>query len=220
MYQKLLVLIAISSTVLLTACTNTCNITGHDFTPATCISPQVCTKCGEVVGEALGHQWVHATCTEPKTCSVCGESNGDKLSASGQHTWNDATCTEPKTCSVCGEVSGEVLGHQYNSKGICEICNETKEFQNSTGYYSKSDLYTMAKDAIENHLYPDYVQNYAPSYDIFVEKADTTLYGDDCFTILFSVDVTHNSSTSEKIYAVVVEPLSFTSYLTIDIFSY
>lgn len=82
----------------------------HEYTPATCMTPATCTKCGETEGEASGHDWSEATCTEPKTCRTCGTTEGAAL---GHKEVIDeaieATCTvegltEGKHCSVCGEV--------------------------------------------------------------------------------------------------------------------
>lgn len=53
----------------------------HVWEAATCLTPQICSLCGETMGEALGHtpgEWtestdiVHAKCSREQTCSVCG----------------------------------------------------------------------------------------------------------------------------------------------------
>lgn len=118
-------------TILLVGC-------GHQHTweEATCISPKICSECGETEGEALGHSWVSATCEEPETCSVCGETQGE---ANG-HIWEAATCQHPEQCLTCGFTKDTKLGdHECNSwskvveptcteegykKGVCVCCGQ------------------------------------------------------------------------------------------------
>lgn len=101
--------------------------TKHEFSPATCISPATCVKCGETEGEALGHDWVEATCTEPKTCATCGLTTGESLG----HEWSEPTCIDPKTCSRCGALSGNPLGHKWadatcTEPKTCTTCGVTE----------------------------------------------------------------------------------------------
>lgn len=113
------VLIVLS--VLLTGC-----CFQHEWTEATCTTPQTCTKCSKTEGEPLPHEWENATCTSPQTCKVCGVAQGTALG----HDWIDATCTEPKKCKVCEKIEGEPLGHNYSSYKdfVCARCNEEKVF--------------------------------------------------------------------------------------------
>lgn len=55
----------------------------HNWTPATCEDPQVCTLCGQAQGSPLGHQWEPATFTAPKTCRVCGKTEGESTGKIG-----------------------------------------------------------------------------------------------------------------------------------------
>ena len=74
----------------------------HSWEEATCDSAKVCTKCGEVEGEALGHAWKDADCTTAKTCTTCGDTEGVALG----HAWKEATLTEAKTCTTCRLTEG------------------------------------------------------------------------------------------------------------------
>ena len=99
----------------------------HDWSPATCTRPAVCTLCGATQGSALGHSWVAASCTNPATCRVCGETQGSALG----HSWKAATCTEAKTCTLCGETWGSPLGHTwvaatYEQPRHCSVCGLTE----------------------------------------------------------------------------------------------
>lgn len=125
-------------TVLLVACMLPGCACKHKWVDATCISPEICSECGEESGEALGHTWQNATCTNPMVCSVCAETIGTALG----HDWKDATCTEPRTCYTCGTTSGDALDHQVVSwvtvttpsctiegleSGTCDVCGLTIE---------------------------------------------------------------------------------------------
>ncbi|MCI6434026.1 MAG: protein kinase [Clostridiales bacterium] len=98
-------------------------IAEHQWSEATCTSPPTCQICGAQDGEVLGHQWSEATCISPQTCQRCGAQKGE---ASG-HQWSEATCTSPQTCQVCGTQRGEVLEHQWtgatcSSPQTCQVC--------------------------------------------------------------------------------------------------
>lgn len=99
----------------------------HNWQPATCLDPEVCSKCHRTQGEALGHDWMNATCTEPETCSACSETQGVALG----HMWLEATCTAPETCIVCSETQGVALGHEWfeatcTIPETCLVCGETQ----------------------------------------------------------------------------------------------
>lgn len=99
----------------------------HAWQDATCTSPKICTKCGEIEGEALGHAWQDATCETARTCTVCGETEGVPLN----HNWTEQTCTMPKTCTFCGATTGEALGHDWEEATCekaktCKLCGETE----------------------------------------------------------------------------------------------
>lgn len=88
---------------------------------ATCTAPQLCTKCGAVIVNALGHDYetvvTEPTCTEmgytTYTCSRCGDTyKGDYTDAAGhkpgdwiidQEPTTDSEGSKHKECTVCGE---------------------------------------------------------------------------------------------------------------------
>ena len=88
---------------------------------ATCTTPQLCTKCGAVIVNALGHDYqeevTEPTCTEmgytTYTCSRCGDTyKGDYTDAAGhkpgdwiidQESTTDSEGSKHKECEVCGE---------------------------------------------------------------------------------------------------------------------
>ena len=88
---------------------------------ATCTEPQLCTKCGAVIVNALGHNYtakvIAPTCTEMGytifTCSRCGDSyKGDYTDATGHKPGDWIIDKEPTTdsegerhkeCENCGE---------------------------------------------------------------------------------------------------------------------
>ena len=88
---------------------------------ATCTTPQLCTKCGAVIVNALGHDYQEEvtapTCTEmgytTYTCSRCGDTyKGDYTDAAGhkpgdwiidQEPTTDSEGSKHKECTVCGE---------------------------------------------------------------------------------------------------------------------
>ena len=125
--------------VLLALLTSCCK---HEWTDATCVAPQTCTKCGVAQGEALGHKYgeeitlKEATCTEngvkEAICTVCGDKKNTEIPA--EHKWEFlyaeivATCSkegkEKYKCSVCNETKYEVvskLWHEYKD-GYCKNC--------------------------------------------------------------------------------------------------
>ena len=104
---------------------------GHDWAGGTCTTPMTCKVCGVTSGSELGHNWKAATCTTPKTCTVCSVTSG----GAGGHSWQAATCVKPKTCTSCGKTTGKPAGHIYSDgvDGTCNVCNihrETTEKRN------------------------------------------------------------------------------------------
>lgn len=79
----------------------------HKWMPADCFVPITCSKCGEVIGDALGHDYSDATCTKAETCIRCGKTSGLPL----EHSWISATYDMPETCEYCGKVEGLPLGY-------------------------------------------------------------------------------------------------------------
>ena len=100
---------------------------------ATCTTPQLCTKCGAVIVNALGHDYQEEvtapTCTEmgytTYTCSRCGDTyKGDYTEAAGHKPgdWiidreptTDSEGSKHKECTVCGEtLETEEIEKIYN----------------------------------------------------------------------------------------------------------
>lgn len=91
----------------------------HNFSPATCTDPKICTTCGETEGKAAGHIWKDATCTSPKTCKTCGDTSGSKA----DHDYSGGVCRS------CGKEqpnysSGEMVwiprtGKKYHCSSSC-----------------------------------------------------------------------------------------------------
>ncbi len=100
---------------------------------ATCTTPQLCTKCGAVIVNALGHDYqeevTDPTCTEmgytTYTCSRCGDTyKGNYTDAAGhkpgdwiidQKPTTDSEGSKHKECTVCGEtLETEEIEKIYN----------------------------------------------------------------------------------------------------------
>lgn len=100
---------------------------------ATCTTPQLCTKCGAVIVNALGHDYQEEvtapTCTEmgytTYTCSRCGDTyKGNYTDAAGhkpgdwiidQEPTTDSEGSKHKECTVCGEtLETEEIEKIYN----------------------------------------------------------------------------------------------------------
>ncbi len=89
--------------------------------PATCMEPQLCTRCGAVLKNALGHDYksevTAPTCTEmgytTNTCTRCGDSNKSDYTEPAGHKpgdWiidkeptTDSEGSKHKECENCGE---------------------------------------------------------------------------------------------------------------------
>ncbi|MBQ2899320.1 MAG: hypothetical protein IJE28_06215 [Oscillospiraceae bacterium] len=96
----------------------------HEHVPgpsATCLEPQICTECGEILVEATGHRpGDEATCASAQLCVFCGIELAPKL----EHTPGaEATCTEPQLCESCGTELAPALGHTINSENACDTCS-------------------------------------------------------------------------------------------------
>lgn len=87
----------------------------HEWLPADCLNPQICTKCEEIGEPALGHDWLNATCSASQTCTRCSETQGEALAhIYGEWSFTDERMTH--TCSVCSfEESTELDRELYLS---------------------------------------------------------------------------------------------------------
>lgn len=101
----------------------------HEWTDATCSSPQKCIHCNIANGQPLPHSFTNATCQSPKKCTVCGVTEGELL----PHTWAAATCLKPKTCTVCSVTDGDTIPHtpvaEWVTKSTSYIYAETERVQ-------------------------------------------------------------------------------------------
>ena len=107
------------------------HIPGND---ATCTQPQLCTKCGAVLKNALGHDYksevTAPTCTEmgytTKTCARCGDTTKTDYTEPAGHKpsdWivdkqptTDSEGSKHKECTVCGEkLETQPIEKIYNS---------------------------------------------------------------------------------------------------------
>lgn len=159
-----------------------------------------------------GHTWQEATCAKPKTCSICGITEGVNLS----HNWSIATCSKPAVCSLCGEQNYRAMkAHKYDEKGICSVCGETKQYGNDYGYFSSDELFSMAKEAIKDYVYPSYVSNFCSVSEIHIEKVtDSRLqYGGNSFSIVGYADfVVSGIPFDSRGFVAVIEPHTSSTY--------
>ena len=101
---------------------------------ATCMEPQICSRCGAVLEKALGHDYksevTAPTCTEmgytTNTCSRCGDTNKSNYTEPAGHKpsdWiidkeptTDSEGSKHKECTVCGEkLETQPIEKIYNS---------------------------------------------------------------------------------------------------------
>ena len=103
--------------------------------PATCTEPQLCTRCGAVIENALGHDYetvvTEPTCTEmgytTYTCTRCGDTNkGDYTEATGHKSGDWIVDKEPTTDSE---------GSKHKE---CEHCGQTTETETIEKIYNQS----------------------------------------------------------------------------------
>ena len=109
---------------------------------ATCTTPQLCTKCGAVIVNALGHDYqeevTEPTCTEmgytTYTCSRCSDTyKGDYTDAAGhkpgdwiidQEPTTDSEGSRHKECEVCGEKLEEEPIEKINKQATTDSKGE------------------------------------------------------------------------------------------------
>jgi len=92
--------------------------------PATCTEPQLCTRCGAVLKNALGHDYksevTAPTCTEmgytTNTCTRCGDSN--------KSDYTEPTGHKPGDWIIDKEPTTDSEGSKHKE---CENCGETLE---------------------------------------------------------------------------------------------
>lgn len=116
---------------------------------ATCTTPQLCTKCGAVIVNALGHDYqeevTEPTCTEmgytTYTCSRCGDTyKGDYTDAAG-HKPGDWTIDQEPTTDSEGSKHKE-----------CEICGETLETEEIEKIYNQATTDSKGEAVVGGYL--------------------------------------------------------------------
>ena len=116
---------------------------------ATCTTPQLCTKCGAVIVNALGHDYqkevTEPTCTEmgytTYTCSSCGDTyKGDYTDAAGHKPGDWIIDQEPTTDSE---------GSKHKE---CEVCGETLETEEIEKIYNQATTDTHGEAVVGGYL--------------------------------------------------------------------
>ena len=116
---------------------------------ATCTTPQLCTKCGAVIVNALGHDYQEEvtapTCTEmgytTNTCSRCGDTyKGDYTDAAGHKPGDWIIDQEPTTDSE---------GSKHKE---CEVCGETLETEEIEKIYNQATTDTHGEAIVGGYL--------------------------------------------------------------------
>lgn len=116
---------------------------------ATCTTPQLCTKCGAVIVNALGHDYqeeiTEPTCTEmgytTYTCSRCGDTyRGDYTDAAGHKPGDWIIDQEPTTDSE---------GSKHKE---CEVCGETLETEEIEKIYNQATTDTHGEAIVGGYL--------------------------------------------------------------------
>ena len=116
---------------------------------ATCTTPQLCTKCGAVIVNALGHDYqeevTEPTCTEmgytTYTCSRCGDTHkGDYTDAAGHKPGDWIIDQEPTTDSE---------GSKHKE---CEVCGETLETEEIEKIYNQATTDTHGEAVVGGYL--------------------------------------------------------------------
>ena len=117
--------------------------------PATCTQPQLCTKCGAVMENALGHDYAEEvtapTCTEmgyiTYTCTRCGDTyKGDYTDAAGHQPGDWIIDKEPTTDSE---------GSQHKE---CEVCGETLETEEIEKIYNQATTDSKGEAVVGGYL--------------------------------------------------------------------
>ena len=116
---------------------------------ATCTTPQLCTKCGAVIVNALGHDYqkevTEPTCTEmgytTYTCTRCGDTyKGDYTEAAGHKPGDWIIDKEPTT-------DGEGSKHKE-----CEVCGETLETEEIEKIYNQATTDSKGEAVVGGYL--------------------------------------------------------------------
>ncbi|WP_346704685.1 S-layer homology domain-containing protein [uncultured Agathobaculum sp.] len=144
--------------------------------PATCTQPQLCTRCGAVIENALGHDYetvvTEPTCTEmgytTYTCTRCGDTyKGDYTEAAGHKPGDWIIDKEPTTDS-------EGCKHKE-----CEVCGETLETEEIEKIYHQATTDSKGEAVVGGYLV---IVTDTDTKDP-VANATVTLHADDTLSI-------------------------------------
>lgn len=117
--------------------------------PATCTAPQLCTKCGAVIVNALGHDYQEAvtapTCTGMGftvfTCSRCGDNyKGD---------YTDATGHKPGDWIIDKEPTTDSEGEKHKE---CENCGQTTDTEAIEKIYMQATTDSKGEAIVGGYL--------------------------------------------------------------------
>ena len=129
---------------------------GHDWAPATCITPKTCKRegCGVTEGNPLGHNysddWSRDEANHWHAC--LNEGCTDKADFAEHTPGAEATETTDQTCTECGYVIASALGHICaNHLTPVEAKNATCTEGGNKAYYrcSCNKLYADATASVE-----------------------------------------------------------------------
>ena len=144
--------------------------------PATCTDPQLCTRCGAVIENALGHDYetvvTEPTCTEmgytTYTCTRCGDAyKGDYTEAAGHKPGDWIIDKEPTTDSE---------GSKHKE---CEVCGETLETEEIEKIYNQATTDSKGEAVVGGYLV---IVTDTDTKDP-VANATVTLHADDTLSI-------------------------------------
>ncbi len=104
--------------------------TSHNYSPATCTTPKICTECGATSGSALGHTYDAGKVTKAATCKTAGVK-----------TYTCKACGGTKTVAVA-----KLTTHTYsnNCDTTCNVCNAKRTITHS--YKTTSTKATLSKN--------------------------------------------------------------------------
>ena len=124
----------------------------HEWTPATCTEPKICTKCGLTEGEPLGHtageveaytDYVSAKLVTTTKCKVCGEelsrheNNMSKFYYNNQFTFTPSNFTL-RFYAMLNDIQGCNLTAECVATKNYIMCN-IDDYGDSVGYIAFSD---------------------------------------------------------------------------------
>ena len=144
----------------------------HDWSEATCRTPQMCKLCRKTEGYPLGCTYdfdnrviTGNICTGygsiTDICVRCGVPQKTYYSNIG-HSWLEASCAEPMTCEYCDTQYGEPNGHVWIETSCiavrkCDICGATDgehHWLDATCFESKRCEFCGASDGYPlDHVY-------------------------------------------------------------------